>query len=485
MEILIPDIRLIVPELIIIGTAMVVLMVDVFVRQRLTSAILAVFGLILAFQYTRTLPFPVPATSFYDMVLVDKYAVFFKYIFYVSLGFTIFISAKFKAIETVPSGEYFSLLLLATSGMMLMVSSVDLVVIYLGLEVMALSLYVLAGINRQDLRANEAAMKYLLLGGFSSAILLYGIALVYGMTETTNLWEIARALADTNLTENPILLLGLIFLIVAFAFKVALVPFHMWSPDVYEGAPTSVTAFMSVGPKAAGFAVMGRVLIEAFGRDATGSIELQASWLSVLWVLTIITMVFGNVVAIAQRNIKRMLAYSSIAHAGYILLGIIVATPQGLSSTMTYLMIYAFMNIGAFSIVIFLNREGMIGENLDDYKGLAKTHPFFAFLMLIFMFSLAGIPPTAGFMGKFYLFMETVRAGYTYLVIIALIFSAVSAYYYLRVVMYMYMEEPVTEIRGVASIPLYTVMACAAILVLLIGIYPTGLLDFAKAAVGV
>src|SRR3990172_424364 len=305
------------------------------VRQRLTSMILAIFGLILAFQYTRTLPFPVPATSFYDMVLVDKYAVFFKYIFYVSLGFTIFISAKYKAIETVPSGEYFSLLLLATSGMMLMVSSVDLVVIYLGLEVMALSLYVLAGINRQDLRANEAAMKYLLLGGFSSAILLYGIALVYGMTETTNLREIARALADTNLTENPILLLGLIFLIVAFAFKVALVPFHMWSPDVYEGAPTSVTAFMSVGPKAAGFAVMGRVLIEAFGRDATGSIELQASWLSVLWVLAIITMVFGNVVAIAQRNIKRMLAYSSIAHAGYILLGIIVATPQGLSSTMT------------------------------------------------------------------------------------------------------------------------------------------------------
>ncbi|HLC17039.1 MAG TPA: NADH-quinone oxidoreductase subunit N [Thermodesulfovibrionia bacterium] len=485
MEILIPDIRLIVPELIIIGTAMVVLMVDVFVRQRLTSMILAIFGLILAFQYTRTLPFPVPATSFYDMVLVDKYAVFFKYIFYVSLGFTIFISAKYKAIETVPSGEYFSLLLLATSGMMLMVSSVDLVVIYLGLEVMALSLYVLAGINRQDLRANEAAMKYLLLGGFSSAILLYGIALVYGMTETTNLREIARALADTNLTENPILLLGLIFLIVAFAFKVALVPFHMWSPDVYEGAPTSVTAFMSVGPKAAGFAVMGRVLIEAFGRDATGSIELQASWLSVLWVLAIITMVFGNVVAIAQRNIKRMLAYSSIAHAGYILLGIIVATPQGLSSTMTYLMIYAFMNIGAFSIVIFLNREGMAGENLDDYKGLAKTHPFFAFLMLIFMFSLSGIPPTAGFMGKFYLFMETVRAGYTYLVIIALIFSAVSAYYYLRVVMYMYMEEPVTEIQGVASIPLYAVMACAAILVLLIGIYPTGLLDFAKAAVGI
>ena len=483
MEILIPDIRLIVPELIIIGTAMFVLILDIVFKQRQTSAIIAFLGLLLAFQYTHNLPFSVPETSFYDMVTVDRYAVFFKYIFFVSLGLTIFISLRYRALDKVPSGEYFSLLLLATSGMMFMVSSLNLLMIYLGLELMSLSLYVLAGINRSDLRANESAMKYLLLGSFSSAIFLYGIALTYGMTGTTNLKEIAIVLANSNLTENPILILGIIFLVIAFAFKVALVPFHMWSPDVYEGAPTSVTAFMSVGPKAAGFAVMGRVLIEAFGRDATGSIELQASWLSMLWVLSIITMIFGNIVAIAQRNIKRMLAYSSIAHAGYILLGIIVATPEGLSSTMTYLMIYAFMNIGAFSIVIYLNREGIFGESLDDYKGLARTHPFIAFVMLIFMFSLAGIPPTAGFMGKFYLFMETIKAGYIYLVIIALIFSAVSAYYYLRVVMYMYMEEPVKEIHGVSSIPLYAVATGAAILVLGIGIYPAGLLDLAKAAI--
>lgn len=484
MEILIPDIRLIVPELIIIGTAMLVLILDVTVKQRQASAIVAFLGLLLAFQYTHSLPFSVPATSFYDMVTVDKYAVFFKYIFFVSLGLTIFISVRYKALEKVPAGEYFSLLLLATLGMMFMVSTVDLVMIYLGLELMALSLYVLAGINRSDLRANESAMKYMLLGGFSSAIFLYGIALTYGMTETTNLKEIPVALADTNLTENPILLLGVIFLITAFAFKVALVPFHMWSPDVYEGAPTSVTAFMSVGPKAAGFAVMGRVLIEAFGKDAAGSIELQASWLSMLWVLSIITIIFGNVVAIAQQNIKRMLAYSSIAHAGYILLGIIAATPKGLSSTMAYLMIYAFMNIGAFSIVIYLNREGMIGESLNDYKGLAKTNPLIAFVMLIFMFSLAGIPPTAGFMGKFYLFMETIRAGYIHLVIIALVFSVVSAYYYLRIVMYMYMEEPIKEIQGVPSIPLYAVVAGTAFFVLGIGAYPTVLLKFAKAAIG-
>jgi NADH-quinone oxidoreductase subunit N len=340
---------------------------------------------------------------------------------------------------------------------------------------MALSTYVLAGFIRHDGRSSEAAIKYFLLGAFSSGFLLYGISIVYGLTGTTNLQHIASYVAENGLSGNTSLLLSAIFLIVAFGFKIALVPFHMWAPDVYEGAPTSITAFMSVGPKAAGFAVLGRVFIIAFA-------SVKADWQTILIVLSILTMGLGNIVALSQSNIKRMLAYSSIAHAGYALLGIIVANQEGLASMMNYMMIYAFMNIGAFGVITMLRSEGFRGENIDDYQGLSKQHPLAAVLMLIFMFSLTGIPPTAGFIGKLYLFLGAINAGYTWLVVIAVIFSAISAFFYLRIVMYMYIRDPKRDVTLTTSASTNVALGIAVVAVLFIGIFPSYLLGFAKAA---
>jgi NADH-quinone oxidoreductase subunit N len=296
------------------------------------------------------------------------------------------------------------------------------------------------------------------------------------MTGSTNLAEIAQAIHMTNIAGNPIMYLGLLFILVAFGFKVALAPFHMWAPDVYEGAPTSVTAFMSVGPKAAGFAVMGRVLFDAFG-------AMQVQWTTVLIPLSILTIAVGSITALSQTNIKRMLAYSSVAHAGYMLLGVITGTVDGLTSTVNYLMIYTFMNIGAFSIVILLRREGFQGENIEDYMGLSKKHPLASALMLVFMFSLTGIPPTAGFMGKFYVIMETINAGYTYLAVIAVIFSAISAFFYLRIVVYMYMKDPKEEVVLSNSPSMSIALAVTGVMVLVLGIFPSFLLNLVRSSI--
>jgi NADH-quinone oxidoreductase subunit N len=407
------------------------------------------------------------------MFVLDGYSNFFKLIFYLNVILTICISLRYMSIEKASYGEYYSLLIFSTAGMMIMASASDLIVLYLGLELMAMSTYILAGLIRKKPRSNEAALKYFFLGAFSSAFLLYGISLTYGLTGATNLKEIAEAVQLLYIAGNPVLYLGLIFIIVAFGFKIALVPFHMWAPDVYEGAPTSVTAFMSVGPKTAAFAVLGRVLYDAFG-------GLQVEWSSILIPLAIITMAAGSIIALSQTNIKRMLAYSSIAHAGYMLLGVITGTDAGLTSTLNYLMIYLFMNIGAFAVVIMLRREGVQGEGIEDFKGLAKSNPLLSALMLIFMFSLAGIPPTAGFIGKFYVFLEAINAGYTYLVIIAVIFSAISAFFYLRIVIYMYMRDPIEEVVLSSSPLMSFALTVSAVTILALGVYPSVLLNLVR-----
>jgi NADH-quinone oxidoreductase subunit N len=359
--------------------------------------------------------------------------------------------------------------------MMIMASAADLIVLYLGLELMALSTYILAGFIRHDIKSNEAALKYFLLGAFSSAFLLYGISLIYGLTGTTDIYAIASHISEKGLSGNPALSLSMTLFAVAFGFKIAAAPFHMWAPDAYEGAPTSITAFMSVGPKAAGFAVLGRVFMIAFA-------SIKIEWAMVLIPLSILSMGIGNIVALAQTNIKRMLAYSSIAHAGYALLGVIVANNEGLASMMTYLMIYAFMNMGAFAVVIMLRTEGFTGDKITDYEGLAKTHPFLAALMLIFMFSLTGIPPTAGFIGKLYVFMSAINAGYTWLVLVAVVFSVISAYFYLRIIMYMYMKEPKVEVATSQSGTLVAALGVTTVAVLVIGVFPSFLVKLAKAA---
>ena len=467
-----PDLTPVMPEMVMTVVAIVMLMADLVIKRKETVGFLTIIGASVAFY---TLAGSLGAT-FGGMYISDGYSTFFKLIFLVNLILTVLMSSKYLETLKINFGEYYSLILFATLGMMLMASAADIIVLYLGLELMALSTYILAGFIRYDVKSNEAAMKYLLLGAFASAMLLYGTSMIYGLTGTTNLRDIAAYIVRNGLASNPVLMLSMILFAVAFSFKIAAVPFHMWAPDAYEGAPTPITAFMSVGPKAAGFAVLGRVFLIAFG-------SVHTDWAAIFIPISILTMAVGNIVALSQTNIKRMLAYSSIAHAGYMIVGIIAGTPDGMASVLNYMFIYAFMNIGAFAIIIMLRTEGFRGEEITDYEGLAKSHPTAAALMLIFMFSLTGIPPMAGFMGKFYLFISAVSAGYTWLVIVAVLFSAISAYYYLRIVMLMYMKEPKETVQLNSSPGLGLVLAVTVIAVLFIGVLPSKFLMLAKAAI--
>ncbi len=471
-EIIMPDLGPMIPEITLLCLALFALVVDLLIKKKEVVAVIGIISaVIVGYLLTGS-----SGEVFSGMFISDNYSLFFKVIFLLSLSLSILLSIRYVRIERVNFGEYYSLMLFSTLGMMIMASAGDLIVLYLGLELMALSTYILAGFLRHEVRSNEAALKYFLLGAFASAFLLYGISMTYGLTGTTNLKAIADYLINNNIGVDPALILSMLLLLVAMSFKIAAVPFHMWAPDVYEGAPTPITAFMSVGPKAAGFAILGRVFTTAFG-------SLTIEWTTVIIPIAILTMAVGNILAISQNNIKRMLAYSSIAHAGYALIGVITGNLDGISSMMNYLFIYAFMNIGAFAIVTILKSEGFAGEEISDYEGLAKTHPLAAGLMLIFMFSLTGIPPTAGFIGKFYLFMSAVKAGYTWLAVVAVIFSAVSAYFYLRVVMFMYMREPKAEVSLSTSMPSGIAIAIAALAVLILGIFPSGIIEFARMAV--
>ncbi|MFA4827753.1 MAG: NADH-quinone oxidoreductase subunit N [Thermodesulfovibrionales bacterium] len=472
MPLIMPDLRPVMPEIVMTVLALAILLADLVIKRKETIAFLSIVGVALV---TYVLVGSM-GTTFNGMFLSDGYSMFFKLIFMLNVILTVLISVKYIVIEKVNFGEYYALILFSTLGMMIMASAGDLIVLYLGLELMALSTYILAGFIRYDIKSNEAAMKYFLLGAFASAFLLYGTSMIYGLTGTTDLKAISAYIVANGLSNNPVLMLSMILFAVAFSFKIAAVPFHMWAPDAYEGAPTSITAFMSVGPKAAGFAVLGRVFLVAFG-------SVRIEWAAVLIPIAILTMGVGNIVALSQTNIKRMLAYSSIAHAGYILLGIIAGTSDGMASVLNYMLIYAFMNIGAFAVVIMLRSEGFKGDNISDYEGLAKTHPLAAALMLVFMFSLTGIPPTAGFMGKFYVFMSAINAGYTWVVIIAVMFSAISAYFYLRVVMYMYMKEPKETVQLSTSPAIGLALAITVIAVLAIGILPSAIVNFARNAV--
>ena len=470
-EFLMPDLGPVMPEIVMTCLALLILLSELVIKRKETIAFLSIVS-VAAVTYLLAGSM---GTTFNGMFIADGYSLFFKLIFMLNVVLTVLISVKYIAIEKVNFGEYYSLILFSTLGMMLMASAGDLITLYLGLELMALSTYVLAGFLRHDIKSNEAAMKYFLLGSFASAFLLYGISMIYGLTGTTDLHAISSYISQKGLSGNPVLTLSMIMFAVAFSFKIAAVPFHMWAPDVYEGAPTSITAFMSVGPKAAGFAVLGRVFMTAFG-------AARIEWTGILIPIAILTMAVGNIAAISQTNIKRMLAYSSIAHAGYVLLGIIAGTSEGMASVLNYLFIYAFMNIGAFAVVIMLRSEGFKGDDISDYEGLAKTHPLAAALMLVFMFSLTGIPPTAGFMGKFYLFMSAVSAGYTWLAVTAVIFSAISAYFYLRIVMYMYMKEPKTEVQLSVSPGVALALTITVIAVLVIGVFPSAVINFARIA---
>jgi NADH-quinone oxidoreductase subunit N len=469
--------QLLMPELVIALTLLIVLVFDLF--DSISKAVLgwvtivgAGIALWVSIQMHQA---GTVGTQFNDMFKVDNFSLFFNIIFLVSTILVALISMSYLGKDDRKQGPYYLLILLATLGMMLMAAGNELIIVFLGLELMSLSLYVLAGFFRDNPASSEAGMKYLLLGAFASAFFLYGIALIYGGAGTTSIPAIAEAITAAN--KSPLLLAGMFLLIVGFGFKVAIVPFHQWAPDVYEGAPTTIAAFISAGPKAAGFAAFLRIFMEALP-------NLQVEWSGVVIVLAMLTMTVGNVIAIAQTNIKRMLAYSSIAHAGYVLIGLAAANNDGISSAMLYLLVYCVMNIGAFGAVILAKTEDGESLMISDYAGLGLRKPLLAMFMTIMLLSLAGFPPTAGFVGKFYIFKSAVQSGHIWLVIVGAINTAISAFYYLRVVVTMYMREPEEEL-SFASYPgtLIVGLVLAAIGVLLIGILPSLMLNPAQNSV--
>ena len=457
--------HMLMPELVMVLTFVIVMVFDLFksIRKSVLAWVTIVGSAIALWASVEMLHAGVIGNEFNGMLRVDRFSMFFNIIFLVSTILVTLISINYLDRNDKRQGEYYVLILLATLGMMLMASGNELIVVFLGLELMSLSLYVLAGYFRSIQVSSEAGMKYLLLGAFASGFFLYGIALIYGGAGTTSIPEIASELEAGG--KSPLMLAGMFLLIVGFGFKVALVPFHQWAPDVYEGAPTPIAAFISAGPKAAGFA--------AFLRIFTGALEsLQPEWIVVVVILAALTMTVGNVIATAQSNIKRMLAYSSVAHAGYVLVGLAAANKDGISSAMLYLFIYCVMNIGAFAAVILARTED--GENLkiSDYAGLGFRRPLLALFMTIMLLSLAGFPPTAGFVGKFYVFRSAVDAGHTWLVVVAAINTAISAFYYLRVVVTMYMKEPEEELDFHA----YPSLLVFALLLVTIGVVLIGVL---------
>lgn len=394
--------------------------------------------------------------AFGEMFLNDFLAVYLKIIVVIGTIISILLLHSYLDNKLILLKESIALMIFASIGMMLLISSRELISFFVSLEMMSLSLYTLVALRKYDSKANEAAVKYFMLGGLSTVIMLFGISFIYGATKSTDFIYIIQSIHK----NFELSLAGLSFFIIGLCFKIALVPFHMWSPDVYEGAPTPVTAFISTVPKVAVLGAFGRILFEIFQ-------HYYLYWSNFLIMFSLLTIVTGNLLALPQKNIKRMLAYSSIAHSGYIVLGLIVGTQEGFNAVVTYMLVYTFMNIGAFAVVIAFNEE-----NIEYYKGLHKFHPVIALAMLIFMFSLTGVPPTAGFIIKFNIFLQAIKAGFTWLVIIAVLFTVVSAYYYLRIVMYMYMKEPVRSPESFNYRELeIAIMSCALVTVIL-GILP-------------
>jgi NADH-quinone oxidoreductase subunit N len=481
------DLLAILPELLVMAGGCLVLVLDPLTskdrKDWLAYFSLAVLGaaFVVGYWFMGALTGS-PRLAFSGLYALDAYGTFWKLLLILVSGLVILLAKAHLKLEEIDLPEFYAFILLSLSGMMVMVSGTDLLVIYLGLELMSLSLYVMAGFKRYALRSLEAAAKYFILGSFSSGILLYGISLLFGRTGSTTLAGIRDGIAGLP-AGDPILMLAMSLLVVGFGFKVSAVPFHMWTPDVYEGSPTSVTAYISVASKAASFAAFLRVFLEALG-------GLKDDWQMLLVAVSVATMILGNVVAIVQTNIKRMLAYSSIAHAGYALIGLVAADAFGVASVILYLAIYAFMNLGAFAVVTMLRRGGLEGDDIDDFTGLARRNKWAAFVMLLFMFSLAGIPPTAGFIAKFYVFMAAVGAGMTWLAVLAVVFAAISAYFYLRVVMVMYMREPGEtagtpgyDVRVVASPATVAVLLVAALGVIVLGLFPDPLIQAAQSAI--
>jgi len=453
---------LLVPEFVLVGAALALIVVARRVQSAQSAAMWVVVAAIAAVGSGWVFAARVPSTGFGGTIAGDGYAQFFNVLFAAIAALAALLSVRHLTSEHVRPAEFFALVLLATTGMMLAASAMDLLIVYLGLELMTLCSYVLVGITRNRAISNEAAIKYFLLASFASALLLYGISLSYGVTGATDYVAIASAVSEGSLGSHPLLLVGVVLVAVGLAFKIAAVPFHSWAPDAYQGASAPVAAFLAAGSKAAGLAALGRVCLVAFAP------ELRI-WSVILIGLAALSMAAGSLLALSQTNMKRLLAYSSITHAGYALLGLIPGTPSGASATMTYAFVYAFMTLGAFGVVIGL---GEPGEDLAGYKGLASTAPGTAALMFLFLLSLTGIPPTAGFAAKFAVILSVVRGGHVGLAVLAVVCSVVSAFFYLRVAVLMYMTEPQGLAPGRLPVAVSAALAVAALVTIIGGMFP-------------
>lgn len=486
------DYQAIKPEILLTIFGLGILLLEFLVekRDRYLNAVAALIGLGFAgYQicwFWKRLAGQPAYVGFGGRFTLDTFALYLKLIIVVATAIVVLLSAKYLEIEDANLGEYYALLLFSAVGMMFLASGTDLIVLFLGLEVMALCEYVLTGFLRGNRRSNEAAVKFFLLGAFSSGLLLYGMSLLYGIGGSTQLSVIAERLAERP-ASDPLSWIAMITLLAGLFFKVAAVPFHQWTPDAYEGAPTSITAFISVAPKVASFAILLRILF-------AGIRPMAAEWQALMIGVAIATMTLGNLAAITQTNIKRFFGYSTISHVGYLLLGVVAAAGRvgegsadgqrdGLTAVVIYLLVYAFMNLGAFAVVIMMRRKDLVGDEIDDLSGLMARSPGHAILMLIFLLSLAGIPPTAGFIGKYFIFLSLIETGHYYLAVLAVVYAVVALYYYFRIVVVMFMKKAPDSVPLATGAGIRIALAVTTTFTLIIGIYPQPFIVMASEAI--
>jgi len=472
-----PDLLPAVPEIFVFSMACIILVADLYLaaRFRFVTFALTLFTLAAAAFLTLNGIGDVPQRTFNDMFVDDGLSDLLKLGIY-TLVFVVFVySRNYLDLRGLYRGEYFVLGLFGVVGMMVMASAGHFLALYLGLELLSLSLYTMVAFQRDSALATEAAMKYFVLGALASGMLLYGMSMLYGATGSLELSQVRAAVAEKG-ADDLILVFGLVFVIVGLGFKLGAVPFHMWVPDVYHGAPTSVTLYLGTAPKLAAFAMVMRLLVGGLG-------DMSAHWQDMLVFLAVLSMGIGNLIALSQTNIKRMLAYSTIAHMGFLLLGVLSATPNGYSSALFYVLVYAFMSLGGFGMVLLLSRKGFEADSLDDFRGLNRRNPWFALVMLLLMFSMAGVPPTVGFYAKFFVIQSLVDVGLTWLAVVAVLFAVIGAYYYLRVIKLMYFDSPETDVPLEAGLDMRLLLSVNGLAVVLVMPWVGTVVDLCRSAI--
>jgi NADH-quinone oxidoreductase subunit N len=471
----IPNITPAIPEVFLLGMACTILIVDLFLsdRSRIVTYLLAQLSLLGTMFLTLNSMSSEAVLTFSNTFVRDPMSDILKVGIYIATFITFMYAKDYLRDRGIFKGEFYVLGLFGALGMMILVSAHNFLTLYLGLELLSLSLYAMVAMQRDSILASEAAMKYFVLGAIASGMLLYGISIIYGLTGTLDLAEVATNIATQ--TPGVLLAFGLVFMIVGIAFKLGAVPFHMWVPDVYHGAPTAVTLYIGSAPKIAAFAMLMRLLVD-------GLMGLHAQWEGILIILAVLSMGIGNLLAIAQGNIKRMLAYSTISHVGFLILGALTGTQSGFASSMFYTLVYVLMSLGGFGMVMLLSRKGFEAENLDDYKGLNARSPWYAFMMLIIMFSMAGVPPFLGFWAKLVVLQEVIAADMMWLAIVGVVFSVIGAFYYLRIVKLMYFDKPEDTAPLVGSLDTRLMLSLNSLAILGLGLFPGGLLAICQAA---